>query len=372
MTDAATLIVIAQSARALALSARRAGYAPVTIDLFGDADTRALSLRSITLEGGLSKGIGRAPLIDSVRSLARRYDAIGVVYGSGFEHQPELIAELAQEVRVYGADACTLARAKDPRALAHVCADLNLRHPEISLVRPPNFDGWLTKSRGAAGGGHVRLAVPETGMTDGDYFQRRIEGRSVSALFVSDGRAASILGLSEQWTAPSSRSPFRYGGAVGPIEIDGTYRAEIENAVAGVARAVGVVGIASVDFVVSHDSAWLIEVNPRPGATLDLFDCDEDPLLARHLEASGGWISPPATRITPTAVQVVYAGRDIICRSPSEWPDWVVDRPCAGTRIPAGEPICTALATAPDTARASHLVARRTQEIKAMVEGWTT
>jgi predicted ATP-grasp superfamily ATP-dependent carboligase len=373
MTDAAGLIVIAQSARALASSARRAGYAPLTIDMFGDDDTRALSRYSMTLEGGLSNGIGRAPLIDSIRSLVRRFDAIGVVYGSGFEHQPELIAELACEIHVYGAGARTLARAKDPREVALFCASSNVKHPEISFEQPADPDGWLVKSQGGAGGQHVRFATQGTATAVRDYWQRRVEGRSVSALFVADGGSAEIVGLSEQWTAPSSCSPFRYGGAVGPIMVDGIRRGAIEKAVAGVTRAFGIVGIASVDFIVSDDAAWLIEVNPRPGATLDVFDCDDHPLLARHLEASDGRMTAPAAKqLTPTAAEVVYARRDIVCRSPPRWPDWVADRPGGGSRIAVGDPICTVLAAASDTASARRLVATRAQEINAMVEGWTT
>jgi uncharacterized protein len=373
VTDAAGLIVIAQSARALASSARRAGYAPLTIDMFGDDDTRALSRCSIALEGGLSNGIGRSPLIDAVRSLVRRFDAIGVVYGSGFEHRPELVAELAREMHVYGADARTLSRAKDPREIALFCAASNVKHPEISLGRPADPEGWLVKSHGGAGGQHVRFATRGTATATRDYWQRRVEGRSVSALFVADGGSAEIVGLSEQWTVPSSCSPFRYGGAVGPIVVDEIRTGEIERAVAGVTRAFRIVGIASADFIVSDDAAWLIEVNPRPGATLDVFDCDDNPLIARHLEACDGRMTTPAARrITSRAAEVVYARRDIVCPSPLGWPGWVADRPGGGARIAVGDPICTVLAAAPDAASARRLVAKRAQDITAMVEGRMT
>ena len=41
---------------------------------------------------------------------------------------------------------------------------------------------------------------------------------------------------------------------------------------ASLARSLGLRGLNSADFLIEGDNAWLIEINPRPGATLDLFD----------------------------------------------------------------------------------------------------
>ncbi len=57
------------------------------------------------------------------------------------------------------------------------------------------------------------------------------------------------------------------------------------SAVIGVARAFKIKGLASADFLVNGDEALLLEINPRPGATLDIFDCGATPLLRLHLEA---------------------------------------------------------------------------------------
>ncbi len=57
------------------------------------------------------------------------------------------------------------------------------------------------------------------------------------------------------------------------------------SAVAGVARAFRIKGLASADFLVRDEEALLLEINPRPGATLDIFDCGATPLLRLHLDA---------------------------------------------------------------------------------------
>ena len=178
--------------------------------------------------------------------------------------------------------------------------------------------------------------------------------------------------MSEQWTSPLSYAPFRYGGSVGPIDISPDRREEIEPAVAGVTRAFGVVGLASADFVVSDDVAWFIEVNPRPGATLDIFDRDEDPLLGRHIEASEGRMTTPVARTAARAAEVVYARSDLACPSADGMAG--VGRRPSGRRNEdrRGRSDMHGLRRRRDAEAAKRRVADRAREISAMIEGWTT
>ena len=105
MTERPAIIVVANSARALASSAKRAGFAPLSIDVFGDDDTRETSLAAIKLEGGLSDGLALDKVARAVETLITAYDPIGLVYGAGFEHQPETIAAIARKTRIFGNDA---------------------------------------------------------------------------------------------------------------------------------------------------------------------------------------------------------------------------------------------------------------------------
>ena len=96
-------------------------------------------------------------------------------------------------------------------------------------------------------------------------------------LIPGDQRKGRNLGLSAQWTAPTGRAPFRYGGAVGPLDLDAARADDVGRAVRRVTRELGLVGLNSADFLVSDDVAWLVEVNPRPGATLDAVDALRTP-----------------------------------------------------------------------------------------------
>ena len=99
MTDRPAIIVVAYSARALASSATRAGFAPLAIDVFGDDDMREMSLASVKLDGGLSEGLTLDKVVRAVEMMISAHDPVGLVYGAGFEHQPETIAAIARTTR---------------------------------------------------------------------------------------------------------------------------------------------------------------------------------------------------------------------------------------------------------------------------------
>ncbi len=198
------------------------------------------------------------------------------------------IAAIAERTRVFGNGAETLKRAKDPLALTQVCEANGVRHPQIAFAPPDEPELWLIKRRGGAGGAHIAMAEAASLASPDCYFQRRVGGESISALFLASERKPEIIGLSMQWTAPTPASPFRYGGAAGPVDIDPAQAEEIARSVATIASELDLVGLNSADFLVSTDAVWLIEINPRPGATLDVFESNETPLFARHIAACEG------------------------------------------------------------------------------------
>ena len=155
-------------------------------------------------------------------SLGRALDAlaerapspiVGVVYGAGFEHRPELLRLIAKRWPLLGNDAATVERLKAPEIFFAELDRLRIAHPATTTERPANAGPWLAKKIGGAGGSHIVPSRLMKGAPD-VYYQERVEGRAVSALFVADGSGARVLGFSEQWTAPRPPSLWRYGGAV--------------------------------------------------------------------------------------------------------------------------------------------------------------
>jgi predicted ATP-grasp superfamily ATP-dependent carboligase len=367
MIDRPTVIVAAYSARALASSAR-AGFAPLSIDVFGDDDTREMSFASVKLNGGLSEGLTLDKVACAVEMLISAHDPIGLVYGAGFEHQPKTIAAIARGTRIFGNRAETLKRAKDPLALAQICEANGVRHPQVQFSPPDEPDLWLIKRRGGAGGAHIAAVHGPSRASPDWYFQHRVAGKSISALFLASKKKTEIIGLSMQWTAPTPASRFRYGGAAGPVDIDPAQAEEIARSVAAIASELDLVGLNSIDFLVSADAVWLIDINPRPGATLDVFESDEARLFARHVAACEGRLTPVSPSLPFKAAEIVYAPCDIVAPEGRNWPDWMVDRPSPGTRIFAGDPLCTTLASGATVDLARACASERARKIIALAQ----
>lgn len=353
-------VVVALSARALVASARRDGLSVAAVDLFADTDTAAMADPCLTLP---SRQL-RIPAAALRRVLAAPdLSRLPIVYGAGFEDRPELLRALARGRPVIGNRAETVARLKDPFAFADLLAQLGIPHPEVASAPPADAGGWLMKRAGASGGAHIRPASSR--LPAGYYAQRRRAGRPVSLLFLADGRRVLPVGFSRQWVAPAPGNPYRYGGAVGPLPASGGTAAAMIDAVSRIAAAVGLVGLNSADFLAGPAGWCLLEINPRPGATLDLFDRSPMPsLFGLHLAACTGTLPaelPPLTGCR--AAMVVYGTSPILLQDGLRWPDWTADRPRTPACIPAGAPLCTVIADGPDMKEARRLAGRRAREL---------
>jgi predicted ATP-grasp superfamily ATP-dependent carboligase len=344
------VLIAAFSARALAASARRAGYKPLVVDCFGDEDTLSLAQASRCLPARVQVGFTARPLLAALESLAAEAPSppIGLVLGTGFECNPRLVAKLAQRFTLIGNDPETIRRSKDPAHFFKVLDDLGIPHPETQADPPATSAGWLMKRIGGSGGLHIHACPAKPRPDPRRYFQKHIAGEAISLLgLVSDSSAA--FAASRQWTHPLPRRPYRYGGAAGSLPLDEDLEARLIEMSLAVSEALSLRGIVSFDYLVADGQPSLIEVNPRPGATLDVFDDDAGTLFKAHLAACRGgdpaalvasdW-HPPVAR----AAAFLYADRGALTIGDVDWPAWAMDRPRSGSTIGAGQPLATVTA----------------------------
>jgi uncharacterized protein len=129
----------------------------------------------------------------------------------------------------------------------------------------------------------------------------------------------------------------------------------------------GLVGLNSFDFLVDGSEFHLLEINPRPGATIDIFEPPgRDSLFALHVDACRGRLPDRAPVLDGAAASVVvYAPADFPQLPSFDWPDWSADRPIAGSFISAQSPLCTVLARAATAEQAQELVEERARAILA-------
>jgi predicted ATP-grasp superfamily ATP-dependent carboligase len=345
----------------LAAAAHRAGESVIVADFFGDVDTRRIA-DWVPLPGSLQNGVGADGLRALVAEWRRPLD--GIVFGAGFEADPTLLRELGRLAPILGNSPETIARVKDEREFARLLERLHLSHPALS-EEPRHGETWLRKQRGGSGGTHVTHArgSPPSGR-GAYYYQALAPGRPLSALFVANRLSSRVLGLSAQWTCPGDGAPFRYGGCAGPLQLPAETTARIEEACRAIAAATGLVGVNSLDMLLDGEALTILEINPRPGATLDIFDAAERErsLWRLHLDGVAGLLpdSPLALgRSHARAASVVYAPGGVRVPEKLLWPDWAADLPAPHTEFAPGDPVCTVFAEAEDIDAARDLTERR-------------
>jgi uncharacterized protein len=374
LTQEAVLIA-ALSGRGLAAAARRAGFIPLVVDAFGDTDMRANLGAFRCLGTAAHQGFRAGSLIAALTELERDGERapIGLVLGSGFEDTPRLVATLAKRFTLLSNGAEAIAKAKQPEAFFSLLDRLGIAHPETRLDVPEAPEGWLSKRIGGSGGAHVVdlvRGVPARGR----YVQRRIEGTPASVLAIASGASIRIVGFSRQWTAGTGSRPYRYGGASGPAQLGMVTEARMAAAAEGVSAALGLVGLVSFDFLLNGETPFLLEVNPRPGATLDIFDDESGSLFKSHIAACRGpelGHQPPlpAPMSGARAAGVLYAGDRSFTAPPLAWPEWTADRPGPGTRIPPYRPVATVQASGETGASAEANCRQRLDELAHMLYG---
>lgn len=368
------LAVAAMSARLMAEAAARDGFEVIALDLFGDVDTCEVASRWFSIGAGLR--IDPALTLAALRVLAHRGDVAGWVAGSGFEGQPELLADGAALLPLIGTAPEAVAAVRDPDRFFAALAAHGIGHPPVTRVRPADPAGWLLKDARGCGGWHVRRlsSVAADDQPSHAYFQREQAGRPMSATFIANGQDAVILGFNEQIAFSFGAHPFAYGGVVGPAPLAAAAARQVGHAVRALAREFALRGLCSLDFLLDGDQVAVLEVNPRPPASLALYA--DRRVMQAHVQACQQGELPaadagaPASRVQGSTV--VFARRALVLDDHAAlrlaaWPG-SHDLPCAGTRVAAGEPLCSLTATGATAAQVHHLLGESRQALLHSLE----
>ena len=379
------ILIAGLSGRSLAASARRAGFVPLVVDCFGDEDTQELTGGALhVMPKAFRFGFKSGSLIAALDGLQTRCGAkpIGVLLGSGFEDSPDVIADISKRFPVLGCDAATVRAVKNPSYFFSALRSLGITHPETRREPPAVGDAvWFSKRIGGSGGTHIKRLDRDAPVTTArHYYQAKAKGRalSVTALMTDAGPAVAFT---QSWLSQTEDLPCRYGGTVGAIDVEPELEAYLVDTVLAVTRQLeedgyALRGLVSFDFMVDEDVALLLEINPRPTASLDVLDDAAGTLMTTHiLAATGGdaldhlaqsW--QPAT----SAVGYLYADKGDLRVSKVDWPDWCADRPPVATIIPQHGPVASVIARAPSVEAAQQSCIERLGFLEDMLYGAKT
>jgi predicted ATP-grasp superfamily ATP-dependent carboligase len=385
------LIIVAASARALAVSACRAGYSVHAADLFADADLCAAATVAVRVPAGpdLPWPLGLAACV-------RRFPVAPWCYGGALENHPDLVDRIAGDRPLAGNAGRRLRAVRDPAVLARAVRAIGLGFPE-TVADPaavPADGSFVVKPRHGAGGrgiAHWHGGPPPAGDR---IWQRFVPGRPWSTAFAIDARGARLVGASRQlvgrrWCGARG---FAWCGAVDVplVALAAPVRSRLERLGAMLADEFGLVGLVGADAVVdAAGTIHVLEINPRPTASMELVErATGESMVATHLEACGfpAPVVPaapqPAARAAPWAKAVVFAGRAVTVDEPlvtaltdcaDRWADidggWppLADLPTGGTTIAAGRPVLTVFAAGRDAATALHALHRRVAAVRAIL-----
>jgi uncharacterized protein len=178
-----------------------------------------------------------------------------------------------------------------------------------------------------------------------------------SVAFVANGERAVLLGMSRGLAGDPAFGArgYRYCGSIHPFCPDGGLLERMIAIASAVTRTFGVVGLNGIDFVLRDGEPYVLEINPRYCASMELVERGGGrSVFEAHVAACRGAL--PAFDAAPVPEDVfgkaiVYARRDVVVGDSRRWllRDDLRDLPFPGDRIRRGQPVCTVFARGADS-----------------------
>lgn len=371
------ILLVGASVRALMESGIESGHEVMGIDFYGDADARWQGkTMSLTADYGLE------PSVKYLLEVARAISCHGLVYASGPENAPEELAYWEGQNLLRGNGPSVLTAVRNPWILSQSLGQISMQMPQFYSIgqwqQLKDAKSWLLKPLNR-GGGHGIVELPKqqeeslaliSSLAQPTQFivEEKIEGIPGSVTFLANGREAIAVGTSRQLIGGGKTRPFLYEGNIVPLEIQGiielkSFERKITEVIVHLAKDFGLKGINTLDFIVNEDGIWILELNPRWSASVELIErfCGKR-LFSSHLAACKGVDLTPifaapfydqrrASRDGPVfwGKRIVYANDSFVVASHDEkqlrviYEQGVRDIPSAGTIIAKGQPLCTVL-----------------------------
>lgn len=380
------LAVASISARMLAEAAHDDGFEVTALDLFGDADTRKACSRWHAIGEPARLEIDGARLLPVLESLAQSGRVAGWIAGSGFEGRPDLLERGADMLPLIGTKADAMRRLRDPQVFFDFLDAHDIEHPAVRMTAPQDAAGWLLKDAHGCGGWHIRRArEPDAAASaasaasmapDGHrYFQREVPGQPMSATFVANGSDAAVLGFNELIVRPLAGRPFVFCGAVGPVPLPAGVAARVTTAARAIAAGFSLRGLGSLDFMLDGDAANVLEVNPRPPASMALYAW-RGGVMAAHVRACIQGVLP---RWPAQAASDPVHGTEVVFAPHRLWLDEAAakhlashggrhDLPASAAAFDTGDPLCSVSADGVDAQAVLALLARHRDAVHRSLE----
>ncbi len=122
-----------------------------------------------------------------------------------------------------------------------------------------------------------------TAATASVYWQKFQAGTQHSVLFLADGQQVQVVGFNTQWSVSLSETQeFVFSGVINSTDLPDKHKAVITGWLKQMVPVFALRGLNSLDFIHADDCSYVLEINPRPSASMQLYEGD---LLIRHIQA---------------------------------------------------------------------------------------
>ena len=345
----------------LAQYVKNIGYTPLVIDCFCDQDTQVLAL-----DCKLVKTLALEFVKVAFFELNQQYTINHFVYGSGFERYTNSLKFLQQELCVLGNSWEVFSLIQDKSYFFSKLKQLKIPFPEISFQRPDEKDGWLIKPMQGEGGIGIKIYQVLEKPSVSSYWQKYQDGIPMSVLFVANGSEYEVIGFNQQLFSKIADNEFVFTGVINQPEVTEVISEIVIRWLDLLVSEYRLKGINSLDFIVNDDNCFMLEVNARPSASLQLYDRH---LFTEHIASCiDGRLSEMNISKTYHVYQVFFADIDIVISEAIKWPLWVVDIPQRGSLINTGMPICSIIACGKNDRQVEESLLLRQQIIKKLIQ----
>jgi predicted ATP-grasp superfamily ATP-dependent carboligase len=351
------VLAMGYSVRHIVCSGSRAGYEMYAADAFGDVDMKRCVKKYFPVN----------PLqlqsdVELLKGVIHEMDY--VMLGSGFERVTFDFLPPGDRKKILGNTPEKMRNVADKAWLATRLDELGIEHPRTYRGRELT-EGTVTVqhlhypvvAKPAYGGGgtanffceNEKELLQWAEQLPEFLFQEYIKGKHASVSLISSKRATSSVSLNEQLIGLDSLcapGPFVYCGNITPFVT--RYADTICEIAEELTNELGLIGSNGVDFVVTAEGPFVIEVNPRFQGSLDTVERATDlTLVAAFMSAVIGDSHVERVRAKRYAVKaIVFAKNDgVVVEHFDEGMEAgeIVDIPERGRFVKCGEPIASGI-----------------------------
>lgn len=361
------VLVIGYSTRYIVCSGKRAGYKMYAIDHFDDLDLLGCA-DFFLLFGKQPLDIpSEKEIIDYIGDLKIEFDAI--ILGALFERMKlDKLRDfiLNNEFKV-------MKKATNKAWVSKQLDRLDIPHPKTYTLDNMGYPS-IAKPKFGAGGAENFLIKnesdlpPDPSFKDSYLFQEYIFGKPASVSLISTKDEVVPIAINEQiigkkWLGQTF--PFAYCGNITPFIPSRTEIAEVMCEIAkDLILELGLVGSNGVDFIVTDDEVFVIEVNPRFQSSLDTVELSTGiNIFDAHVRAfdsdSGGLgdLGGLVDKLGKTGPKkfaskaIVYANQEFVLKKDLN-KIGIADITPVGRAIFADDPVATAIGVGKSRAKA--------------------